>query len=83
MRIDVVSIFVDYLAPLNLSLVGRAQRSGLLDVQLHDLRGHATDRHRTVDDSPYGGGPGMVMRPDVWGEALDSVLAQASESPPV
>ena len=83
MRIDVVSIFVDYLAPLNLSIVGRARRVGILDVRLHDLRTYATDRHRTVDDSPYGGGPGMVMRPDVWGEALDAVLAESPESPAV
>lgn len=74
MRIDVVTIFPDYLAPLELSLVGKARESGLLDLRVHDLRGWATDRHRTVDDTPLGGGAGMVMRPDVWGQALDDVL---------
>ncbi len=73
MRIDVVSIFPDYLAPLGLSLVGKAQDSGLLDVRVHDLRAWTHDRHHTVDDTPYGGGPGMVMRPEPWGEALDAV----------
>lgn len=71
MRVDIVSIFPDYLAPLGLSLAGKAQRAGLLDVRVHDLRQHAHDRHRTVDDTPYGGGAGMVMRPEPWGEALD------------
>ena len=74
MRIDVVSIFPDYLRPLELSLPGRAQESGLLDVHVHDLREWTHDRHRTVDDVPYGGGPGMVMRPEPWGEALDAVI---------
>jgi tRNA (guanine37-N1)-methyltransferase len=74
-RIDVVSIFPEYLAPLGLSLVGKAVRDGLLDLRVHDLRDWARDRHRTVDDTPFGGGAGMVMRPDVWGEALDSVMA--------
>ena len=73
MRIDVVSIFPDYFAPLDLSLVGKARRSGLLDVHVHDLRGWTHDRHRTVDDTPYGGGAGMVMRPEPWGEALDEI----------
>ncbi len=73
-RIDLVTIFPDYLAPLGLSLVGRARRAGLLDVHVHDLRDWADDRHRTVDDTPAGGGAGMVMRPDVWGRALDDVL---------
>lgn len=75
MRIDVITIFPDYLAPLELSLVGRAREAGLLEVAVHDLRGWASDRHRSVDDAPYGGGAGMVMRPDVWGAALDDVLA--------
>ncbi|MCL3860242.1 tRNA (guanosine(37)-N1)-methyltransferase TrmD [Actinotalea sp. K2] len=74
MRIDVVTIFPEYLAPLDLSLVGKARATGLLDLRVHDLRTWATDRHRTVDDSPLGGGAGMVMRPDVWGQALDEVL---------
>ena len=70
MRIDVVSIFPDYLAPLRLSLVGKGVDSGRLDLRVRDLREHTHDRHRTVDDTPYGGGPGMVMRPEPWGEAL-------------
>ena len=74
MRIDVVSIFPDYLAALELSLVGKARRSGVLDLAVHDLRDWTSDRHRTVDDTPFGGGAGMVMRPDVWGAALDDVL---------
>ena len=76
MRIDVVTIFPEYLAPLELSLIGKARADGLLDVRLHDLRAHAHDRHRTVDDTPYGGGPGMVMKPEPWGEALDAILAE-------
>ncbi|MBE7323363.1 tRNA (guanosine(37)-N1)-methyltransferase TrmD [Nocardioides sp. Y6] len=75
MRVDVVSIFPDYLAPLELSLPGKARAKGLLDVRVHDLRDWTHDRHRTVDDSPYGGGAGMVMKPEPWGEALDEVTA--------
>jgi tRNA (guanine37-N1)-methyltransferase len=74
-RLDVVTIFPDYLAPLDLSLIGRARRDGILDVHVHDLRDFTHDRHRTVDDSPFGGGAGMVMRPEPWAEALDHVLA--------
>ncbi|NYD42422.1 tRNA (guanosine(37)-N1)-methyltransferase TrmD [Nocardioides panaciterrulae] len=74
MRIDVVSIFPDYLAPLGLSLPGKAQATGLLELHVHDLRGWTRDRHRTVDDTPYGGGAGMVMKPEPWGEALDELL---------
>ena len=74
MRIDVVSIFPDYLSPLELSLAGRARQRGLLAVHVHDLREWTHDRHRTVDDTPYGGGAGMVMKPEPWGEALDAVL---------
>jgi len=74
-RVDVVTIFPEYLAPLELSLIGRARRAGLIDVVVHDLRDFTHDRHRTVDDAPMGGGPGMVMRPDPWGEALEHVLA--------
>jgi tRNA (guanine37-N1)-methyltransferase len=73
MRIDVVTIFPDYLTPLGLSLIGKARESGLLDVRVHDLRSYATDKHRTVDDTPYGGGAGMVMKPEPWGAALDDV----------
>ncbi|AXK33227.1 tRNA (guanosine(37)-N1)-methyltransferase TrmD [Streptomyces armeniacus] len=74
MRIDVVTIFPEYLEPLNVSLVGKARARGQLDVRVHDLREWTHDRHHTVDDTPYGGGPGMVMKPEPWGEALDSVL---------
>jgi tRNA (guanine37-N1)-methyltransferase len=73
-RIDVLTIFPDYLAPLELSLVGKARTAGILDLRVHDLREWTDDRHRTVDDTPFGGGAGMVMRPDVWGRALDDVL---------
>jgi tRNA (guanine37-N1)-methyltransferase len=75
MRIDVVTIFPEYLAPLDLSLIGKARQAGILDVAVHDLRSFTHDRHRTVDDAPLGGGAGMVMRPEPWGEALDHVLA--------
>ncbi len=76
MRIDVVSIFPGYFAPLELSLIGRARRDGLLDLGIHDLREFAHDRHHTVDDTPYGGGAGMVMKPQPWAEALDHVVRQ-------
>src|SRR4051794_22542527 len=75
MRVDVVTIFPDYLAPLELSLLGKARRAGILGVAVHDLRTFTSDRHRTVDDAPLGGGAGMVMRPEPWGEALEHVLA--------
>lgn len=78
MRIDALSIFPDYFAPLELSLPGKAQTAGLLDFHAHDLREWATDRHRTVDDTPYGGGAGMVMKPEPWGEALDAVTSPAT-----
>jgi tRNA (guanine37-N1)-methyltransferase len=73
MRIDVVTIFPDYLDPVRQSLSGRAIGSGIVDVVVHDLRRWTHDVHRSVDDSPYGGGPGMVMRAPVWGDALDEV----------
>lgn len=73
MKIDVITIFPDYLAPLRLSLLGKAIDNGLIDLHVHDLRQWTHDVHRTVDDTPYGGGPGMVMRPEPWGEALDAV----------
>ena len=75
-RLDVVTIFPDYLAPLDLSLIGKARREGLVDLHVHDLRDFTHDRHRTVDDTPFGGGAGMVMKPQPWAEALDHVLAQ-------
>src|SRR4051794_39241099 len=81
MRVDVVSIFPEYFAPLDLSLIGRARANGVLQLAVHDLRTWTHDVHRTVDDTPYGGGAGMVMRPEPWGEALDAVLADAREQP--
>lgn len=75
MRYDVVTIFPEYLEPLNLSLLGKAREKGLVDLHLHDLREYTFDRHRTVDDTPYGGGAGMVMKAEPWGLALDEVLA--------
>ena len=74
MRVDVVSIFPSYLEPLRLSLPGKAVAAGIVDLRVHDLRRWTSDRHRTVDDTPYGGGAGMVMRPEPWGEALDELL---------
>jgi tRNA (guanine37-N1)-methyltransferase len=73
MRVDIVTIFPEYFAPLDLSLAGKARAGGLLEVAVHDLRTWTHDVHRTVDDTPYGGGPGMVMRPEPWGEALDAL----------
>src|SRR5437660_1309975 len=73
MKIDIVTIFPEYLAPLELSLAGRARTTGLVDLAVHDLRRWTHDVHRTVDDTPYGGGPGMVMRPEPWGLALDEI----------
>ena len=84
MRIDVVSIFPTYFDGLTLSLLGRAQSTGILDLSVHDLREWTSDRHRTVDDTPYGGGAGMVMKPEPWGLALDELAAPAetvSETP--
>ena len=75
MRLDIVTIFPEYFAPLSLSLIGKARTSGLLDVAVHDLRTWTTDRHRTVDDTPSGGGAGMVMKPEPWGAALDELTA--------
>jgi tRNA (guanine37-N1)-methyltransferase len=82
MRLDVLTIFPDYLAPLRESLLGKAIERGLISVGVHDLRQFTDDVHRSVDDSPYGGGPGMVMRPEPWGRALDQLApAQAVIQP--
>jgi tRNA (guanine37-N1)-methyltransferase len=75
MRIDVVTIFPDYLDPLRQSLPGKAIDAGIVDLRVHDLRGWTHDVHRSVDDSPYGGGPGMVMKAPVWGAALDEICS--------
>lgn len=94
MRIDIVTIFPDYFGPvgvdgrvgesgpLGVSLIGKAGARGGIDFRVHDLRSWTTDVHHTVDDTPFGGGPGMVMKPDVWGDALDAVLAAAVASEP-
>jgi tRNA (guanine37-N1)-methyltransferase len=81
MRVDLITIFPDYFAPLTLSLFGKAQEAGLVEVEIHDLRTFTLDKHKTVDDAPYGGGPGMVMSPVVWGDAIDSVLRQTKSKP--
>ncbi|MFE6966589.1 tRNA (guanosine(37)-N1)-methyltransferase TrmD [Agromyces sp. NPDC057679] len=81
MRVDIVTIFPEFFSVLDLSLLGKARESGLLEVTAHDLRDFTHDRHRTVDDTPYGGGAGMVMKPEPWGEALDSIVGdEASEA---
>ena len=79
MKIDVISIFPEYLAPLNLSLLGKAQSSGIVDIKVHNLRDFTNDNHNTVDDTPYGGGAGMVMLPEVWAQAIDSVIEDGAE----
>lgn len=76
MRIDVVTIFPAYLDPIRQSLPGKAIDAGILSVAVHDLRDWTHDVHRSVDDSPYGGGPGMVMKAPVWGEALDEICSE-------
>lgn len=78
MRIDIVTIFPSFFDVLDLSLLGRARQSGLIEVRTHDLRDFTHDRHRTVDDTPYGGGAGMVMKPEPWGEALDSIVGDGA-----
>jgi len=82
-RIDVVSIFPGFFDVLEVSLLGKARDKGLLDVRVHDLRDWTHDRHRTVDDTPYGGGAGMVMKPEPWGEALDAIIADAGTRPTI
>lgn len=79
MKIDVISIFPEYLTPLNLSLLGKAQSAGLVEISVHDLRAQTSDNHNTVDDTPYGGGAGMVMLPEIWAKSIDSVLHDGAE----
>jgi len=81
-RLDIVTIFPDYFAPIGVSLIGKAVQRGDISVAVHDLRFWTHDPHRTVDDTPFGGGPGMVMRPEPWGEALDAILAAAGSEGP-
>ena len=87
MRIDIVTIFPEFFSVLDVSLLGRARQSGLIELGIHDLRDFTFDRHRTVDDTPYGGGAGMVMKPEPWGGALDSILyaseVQGADAPVV
>ena len=78
MQIDVVSIFPAYLDALQLSLAGKAQVAGLLQITTYDLRDFTTDKHRSVDDTPYGGGAGMVMKAEPWGEALDALATDSA-----
>lgn len=80
MRIDALTIFPDYFAPLEISLLGKAREKNLLDVRIHDLRDWTFDKHKTVDDSPYGGGAGMLMKPEPWGLAFDDILAENGET---
>lgn len=80
MRIDAITIFPDYFAPLEISLLGKAREKNLLDVHVHDLRDWTFDKHKTVDDSPYGGGAGMLMKPEPWGLAFDDILAEDGET---
>jgi tRNA (guanine37-N1)-methyltransferase len=81
MRIDIVTIFPEFFDVLDISLLGKARQTGLIDLGVHNLRDHAHDRHRTVDDTPYGGGAGMVMKPEPWGEALDGILEATPGDP--
>ncbi|MEY4390927.1 MAG: hypothetical protein RLZZ400_670 [Actinomycetota bacterium] len=74
MRIDAVTIFPDYFKSLELSLLGKAQDKNILDIRVFDLREYTHDKHRTVDDTPYGGGAGMLMKPEPWGEAFDEII---------
>lgn len=83
MRVDIITIFPAYFDVLDLSLLGRARADQLVDIHVHDLRDFTSDRHRTVDDTPYGGGAGMVMKPEPWGLALDAVLAASPSASPL
>ncbi|KAM9862300.1 tRNA (guanosine(37)-N1)-methyltransferase TrmD [Leucobacter sp. BZR 635] len=83
MRIDVVTIFPGYFDALELSLMGKARDKGLIDLNVHDLRESAHDKHRTVDDTPTGGGAGMVMKPEPWGQVLDGILEGEEASDPL
>ena len=73
-KIDAITIFPEYFAPLQLSLLGKAQENNIVDIAIHNLRDYTDDNHHTVDDTPYGGGAGMVMKPEIWGEALDPLM---------
>lgn len=83
MRVDIVTIFPEFFQVLDVSLLGKARQDGIIDVRVHDLRDATTDRHRTVDDTPYGGGAGMVMKPEPWGQTIDAILDDAAGRPAV
>ena len=74
MKIEAITIFPEYFAPLQLSLLGKAQENDIVDIAIHNLRDYTEDNHHSVDDTPYGGGAGMVMKPEIWGEALDPLM---------
>ena len=76
MRIDAITIFPDYFNALDISLLGKAREKEILDMRVHDLRKYTFDKHKTVDDSPYGGGAGMLMKPEPWGLAFDEILPE-------
>lgn len=77
MRLTAITIFPEYFSPLSLSLIGKAQEEGIISIEIVNLRDFAAGVHRSVDDTPYGGGAGMVMRPDVWGDAIESVASES------
>lgn len=77
LKINIISIFPEYLKPLQLSLLGKAQEKGLINIEIHDLRKHTSDAHHSVDDTPYGGGAGMVMSPEPWGLAIDEITSDS------
>jgi len=79
LQIDLISIFPDYLTPLNLSLLGKAQERSLIKIAIHDLRDQTSDVHHSVDDTPYGGGAGMVMSPEPWGKAIDAITNEKDQ----
>lgn len=79
MKLTAISIFPEYFAPLNLSLIGKAQKDGLVTFTTVNLRDFTHDNHHTVDDTPYGGGAGMVMKPEPWGEAIDATLDSSDD----
>ncbi|WP_311477582.1 tRNA (guanosine(37)-N1)-methyltransferase TrmD [uncultured Gulosibacter sp.] len=82
MRVDIITIFPEFFDILDISLLGKARERGIIDLHVHDLRDATHDRHRTVDDTPYGGGAGMVMKPEPWGETLDAILAASDSAAP-
>jgi tRNA (guanine37-N1)-methyltransferase len=82
-RIDIITIFPEYFGPLGVSLIGKAAARGDIEFRVHDLRQWAHDIHRTVDDAPFGGGPGMVMKAQVWAEALEDVAPRVPSGPVV